>query len=97
MSDDYPTREDLLANIRGNPHLTQTQQRAAVAALRDKCTCPTLEGFKVTGSSCPLHGLPDADWEDVANHGSGGVPPGLGGPPAHPPPEPKTFYEHGVT
>ena len=64
IRDDYPTREDLLANIRGNPHLTQTQQRAAVAALT----------------------------------GSGGVPPGLGGPPAqHPPSEPKTFYERGVT
>lgn len=27
------------------------------------CTCPTLDGIKVTGSSCPLHGLPETTWD----------------------------------
>lgn len=26
---------------------------------RDLCTCPILDGIKVTGSSCPVHGLSD--------------------------------------
>ena len=25
------------------------------------CTCPTLDGVPVTGSSCPLHGLPSCE------------------------------------
>ena len=24
-------------------------------------TCPTLDGYKITGSSCPIHGLPKCD------------------------------------
>ena len=28
------------------------------------CTCPTLSGVKVTGSSCKVHGLPKAEWWD---------------------------------
>ena len=31
------------------------------AALYWKCTCPELDGIPVTGSSCPIHGLPDCE------------------------------------
>lgn len=27
------------------------------------CTCPTLDGLRVTGSSCPVHGLPQTTWD----------------------------------
>ena len=26
-----------------------------------ECTCPTLDGIQVTGSSCPVHGLPSTN------------------------------------
>lgn len=29
------------------------------------CTCPVLDGHEVTGSSCPLHGLPPAPCENT--------------------------------
>ena len=29
------------------------------------CTCPVLDGHEVTGSSCPVHGLPLAPWENT--------------------------------
>jgi len=28
-----------------------------------RCTCPTLDGVPVTGSSCLVHGLPRGDWD----------------------------------
>lgn len=28
------------------------------------CTCPTMDGVKVTGSSCPVHGWPTGEWGD---------------------------------
>ena len=27
----------------------------------DECTCPTLDGVQVTGSSCPIHGFPTCE------------------------------------
>lgn len=27
----------------------------------ENCTCPTLDGYKITGSSCPIHELPICD------------------------------------
>ncbi len=30
------------------------------------CTCPILDGWKVPGSGCPLHGLPDVTWEEFS-------------------------------
>lgn len=29
------------------------------------CTCPFLGDVQVTGSSCPVHGLPDVEWDDL--------------------------------
>lgn len=29
-----------------------------MARIKSLCTCPILDGIQVTGSSCPLHGLP---------------------------------------
>ena len=30
----------------------------ALEAVAKKCTCPVLDGVLVTGSACPVHGLP---------------------------------------
>lgn len=28
-----------------------------------QCTCPTLDGLKIRGSACPVHGLPSIPWD----------------------------------
>ena len=33
--------------------------------VQKRCTCPTLDGIPVTGSACPIHGLPDDSWREV--------------------------------
>lgn len=35
------------------------------------CTCPVINGMKVSGSACPLHGLPTVTWEQLKQEGSG--------------------------
>jgi hypothetical protein len=35
--------------------------RQLEAASRMACSCPTIDGVQVTGSSCKVHGLPSAD------------------------------------
>lgn len=34
--------------------------------LPQACTCPTLDGVPVTGSSCPIHGFGMTEWDDAA-------------------------------
>ena len=29
------------------------------------CTCTTLDGVQITGSACPVHGLPTRPWSDT--------------------------------
>ena len=33
----------------------------------ESCTCPTLDGVQVTGSACPVHGLPQSSLGDMTD------------------------------
>lgn len=53
-------------------------RRKDLPAKQSACTCPTLDGIQVTGSSCPIHGLPYCEFTATPQPKTMDVSPGEG-------------------